>query len=104
MKFNAFFHRSALAAVLWPLAAVAQAPAGGEPADGGAAADPGAVAAVRSALWLAVEAHHRQGDAAPQPPDRRLSSAELQELREQVRRAWDRPAALPATAESSAQR
>lgn len=41
--------------------------------------------AARSPLWMAVEAHRQQREAAP--PDRRLSAEQRQQLREQVRRA-----------------
>ena len=43
-------------------------------------------AAVRSPLWQAIEAHYRQREAAPIVPDRRLTSEQRQELRDQVRR------------------
>ena len=45
----------------------------------------------RSALWMAVDAVHRQRDAAAPAPDRRLTAEQRQQLREQLRRAWPRP-------------
>ncbi|MFT3779769.1 MAG: hypothetical protein QM772_16130 [Ottowia sp.] len=102
MKFNVFLRCGLLAAAVLPAAVWAQA--SGEAAEAGPAGASDRAAAVRSALWQAIEAHHRQRDAMPSPPDRRLTSAELQELRIQVRRAWDRPDAAPSVGEQSAQR
>jgi hypothetical protein len=45
---------------------------------------------MRSPLWMAVDAVHRQRDAGSAPSDRRLSAEQRQQLREQIRRASGR--------------
>ncbi len=45
----------------------------------------------RSALWLTIEAVHRQRDTDPTGPGRRLTAEQRLQLREQVRRAAMRP-------------
>ena len=99
MKFNVFLRCGLLAAAVLPVLAWAQA--SGEAVETGPAAASERAVAVRSALWQAIEAHHRQRDVAPALPDRRLTSAERQELRSQVRRAWDRPETVPTAGEQS---
>lgn len=101
MKLNAFLPPALLAAALLPAGAWAQAT--GESAETGPAGHVDQPA-VRSPLWLTIEAHHRQREAAQLPGDRRLTSAQRQELREQVRRAWSQHEAAPPPSEQSAQR
>lgn len=90
MKMHAFL--SALLVLAPPLAGWAQAAgeatavaAPGAPAG---AADAAGATGQRSALWLAVDAQDRQADAPV--PLRRLTPEQRLELREQVRRAWER--------------
>lgn len=92
MKFNAV----CCACVLLAAPLLAQAQASGESAETGPSeARQGGRGATRSALWLAVEAHFRQPDGAPAAPDRRLTSEQRHQLREQVRRATERQQAVP---------
>lgn len=49
---------------------------------------PAEAKAQRSALWISVEAHHRQGAEQALEHGRRLTPAQLRELREQVRQVW----------------
>ena len=85
-------------AVAWP--ALGWAQASGEAADMGPGAAVATATAVdpvpaRSSLWQAVDSVFRQSAAAN--ADRRLTAEQRQELREQVRRAAQRPdAELPA--------
>lgn len=51
-------------------------------------------AVTRSALWLDVRAQAREREDAASRPDRRLTPEQLQQLRDQVRRAGARPEPL----------
>lgn len=57
--------------------------------------------AQRSALWTSVEAQHRGGAAQALEQGRRLTPAQLRELREQVRQAWNVHEADQATASAA---
>lgn len=50
-----------------------------------------ALAEQRSALWLTIDAVHRQRDTDATGPGRRLTAEQRLQLREQVRRAAMRP-------------
>lgn len=88
---------------LWPALALAQA-AGETSAAGpqvpGDPVDQRSAVARRSDLWMAVDSHHRQ-PTQTLAPDRRLSAEQLQELREQVRRASLRGGAVRASTASA---
>ena len=79
---------------LWLLASALAAPPGDGapevattlPEPAGKAAD-AARAAVRSSLWLAVDAQRRSHEAAAPEAQRQLGAEQRLELREQVRRA-----------------
>lgn len=59
----------------------------------------------RSPLWLAVEAQYRQRETVGAVPDRRLTSEQRMQLREQIRRASERHHAVTRSAlESPAER
>jgi hypothetical protein len=92
--------------LLWacalPLAAWAQA--SGESAETGPADAASPPAAAPRPLRQAVEAQSQSSSARPRdradsPGDRRLTAAQRQELREQVRRAWDGRGAAQSTPE-----
>mgnify|MGYP000949999304 CR=1 FL=1 len=85
--------------LVWALPLAAWAQASGESAETGPAETASPQGAAPSRLRQAVEARLRQPDAVEPPTDRRLTAAQRQELREQVRRAWDGRGAAQSTPE-----
>ena len=104
MKFSPVVVQRALcAALLLPAGAWAQAVA--DETTEALPSDSAERVVARSPLWQIIEAHHRQREAAAPPFDRRLTSAQRQELRDQVRRTWQQQAVLqPVSGEQSAPR
>ncbi|MEZ5607255.1 MAG: hypothetical protein R3E52_09015 [Burkholderiaceae bacterium] len=95
---------AALGALLGPVPAGAQvAPL---PADDGARAASEDKATQRlpqrSPLWMAVEAQYRQRGAGRSVDDRRLTAAQRQELREQIRRGSAAAQGAPVSPDSDA--
>ena len=98
------FAAALLGASLMPTLAWAQAgaevvaPVGGQAS---VAASPGAPAAPRSGLWQTIESEYRRPAEVADNSPRRLSDAQRQELRDQIRRTSmraDTPQMAPAVA------
>lgn len=105
MKFR-FLFLSLAAGLALPLAgwtqAAGESAATPEPADVAESVDSGDPVLQRSALWQAVDAHHRHSDAQMAAQDRRLTPEQRVELREQLRQAWFGTDAQQATTASVA--
>ena len=89
MKFVMFVGAALLGAMMGSVPAAAQmAPVPTDEAGARAASEDKAVQRLpqRSPLWMAVEAEYRQRGAERSVDDRRLTAAQRQELREQIRR------------------